>query len=42
MPFLTGEAQKAYRDLSGADAVNYDKVKTVILAQYGLSLSHLE
>uniref|UniRef100_A0AAQ4RCG2 CCHC-type domain-containing protein n=1 Tax=Gasterosteus aculeatus aculeatus TaxID=481459 RepID=A0AAQ4RCG2_GASAC len=38
MPFLTGEAQKACRDLSAADAVDYDKVKTVILAQYGLSL----
>lgn len=35
MPFLTGEAQKACRDLSAADAVDYDKVKTVILAQYG-------
>ena len=38
MPFLTGEAQKACRDLSVADAVNYDRVKVAILAQYGLSL----
>ena len=38
MPFLTGEAQKACRDLSAADAVSFDKVKTAILAQYGLSL----
>ena len=38
MPFLTGEAQKACRDLSAADALSYDKVKTAILAQYGLSL----
>ena len=38
MPFLTGEAQKACRDLSVADAMNYDTVKVAILAQYGLSL----
>lgn len=37
MPFLTGEAQKACRDLSVTDAVNYDKVKAAILAQNGLS-----
>ena len=38
MPFLTGEAQKACRNLSVADAENYDTVKLAILAQYGLSL----
>ncbi|XP_073719441.1 uncharacterized protein [Misgurnus anguillicaudatus] len=38
LPLLTGEAQKACRDLTIHEATNYDVVKRAILAQYGLSL----
>lgn len=38
MPFLTGEAQQACRDLPTADAADYTKLKKTILAQYGYSL----
>ena len=37
-PFLTGEAQKACRDLSTVEARGYQNLKTAILAQYGFSL----
>ena len=37
-PFLTGEAQKAYRDLPLADVNDYDKLKVAILAHYGHNL----
>lgn len=36
--FLTGEAQKAYRDLTSQEAGSYTTIKTAILAQYGYSL----
>lgn len=35
---LTGEAQKACRDLSATDAANYGTLKASILAHYGCSL----
>ncbi|XP_061098630.1 uncharacterized protein LOC133128839 [Conger conger] len=37
-PFLTGEAQQAYRDMDMADATDYLKLRRAILAQYGFSL----
>ncbi|XP_064159231.1 uncharacterized protein LOC135236676 [Anguilla rostrata] len=37
-PFLTGEAQKACRDLSAVEAESYGNLKVAILAQYGYSL----
>ena len=37
-PFLSGEAQRACRDLSAADAMIYAKVKTAILTRQGFSL----
>ncbi|XP_035271895.1 uncharacterized protein LOC118226410 isoform X1 [Anguilla anguilla] len=37
-PFLIGEAQKACRDLTDAEAANYNHLKAAILAQYGYSL----
>ena len=37
-PFLTGEAQRAYRDLSSADAQQYPMLKAAILSRYGYSL----
>ena len=37
-PFLTGDAQKAYRDLPLADVNDYDKMKVAILAHYGHNL----
>ncbi len=38
LPFLTGEVQKACRDLTVHEAANYEVVKRAVLAQYGLSL----
>lgn len=38
LPLLTGEAQKACRDLTVHEATSYEVVKRSILAQYGLSL----
>ncbi|KAJ8246519.1 hypothetical protein COCON_G00234910 [Conger conger] len=37
-PFLSGEAQKAYRGLPPAEAHVYPTLKATILAQYGYSL----
>lgn len=37
-PFLTGEAQRACRDLSTADARDFQKLKTAILSSHGYSL----
>lgn len=37
-PFLSGEAQQACRDLTVAEAANYNTLKAAILAQYGYSL----
>ena len=37
-PFLTGEAQRACRDLAAADARDYTKLKAAILASHGYSL----
>ncbi|KAJ8284145.1 hypothetical protein COCON_G00029950, partial [Conger conger] len=37
-PFLTGEAQQAYRDMDMADATDYLKLRRAILARYGFSL----
>ncbi|XP_061097667.1 uncharacterized protein LOC133128296 [Conger conger] len=37
-PFLSGEAQKAYRGLPPAEAHDYPTLKATILAQYGYSL----
>ncbi|XP_061092802.1 uncharacterized protein LOC133125102 [Conger conger] len=37
-PFLTGEAQQAYRDMAQADAIDYLKLRKAILARYGFSL----
>ena len=37
-PFLTGEAQKAYRDLPLTDVNDYDRLKQAILAHYGHNL----
>ncbi len=38
LPFLTGDAQKACRDLTVHEVANYEVVKRAVLAQYGLSL----
>ncbi|XP_061083790.1 uncharacterized protein LOC133118088 [Conger conger] len=38
-PFLTGEAQQAYRDMDMADATDYLKLRRAILARYGFSLT---
>ena len=37
-PFLSGDAQRAYRDLSTAQAAHYPTLKRAILAHYGHSL----
>lgn len=37
-PFLTGEAQKAYRDLAPAENHLYPALKTAVLSRYGYSL----